>query len=585
MLCATRGGAPWRGFRFAAIVPLVVTLFGPGEARMAVIAKAKLSRRALLGSGAALLAAGGSAYALHDDAKMERRSTAGPRTLNRGNGSEPDTLDPQLAVTTWENNIIGDMFLGLMTEDAAGRPVPGAAESYSASEDGLTFRFRLRQHNWSDGRPVTAEDFVYSFRRLMAPGTAAQFASILYPIENAEAVNAGHMAPEKLGVRAVDPGTLEVRFHFQVPYVAQLMTHYATFAVPPHVVEKYGPSWTRPQNIVSNGPYVLDEWVANDHITISKNKRFYDADATSIETVAFYPTPDASAALKRYRAGEFDVLGNSVAFQETAWLRREIPDQLYLTPFMATQYCVYNFERKPFDDPRVRRALSMAIDREVLVDKITRGGETAAYSLVPPRMPNYPGAARARFHGRPMDKRRMDASDLLKEAGYGPGNRLRCAFNIPMTSEGKIVGVSLQEMWREIGVEAQLMLSEGQVHYDLLRRQDFDIGWCGWSADYLDAQDFLFLLDSATKDLNYGRYSNRLYDALMHRSDVERDTVRRGQLLQFAEQRMLDDAAIAPVYFGVTRDLVSREVKGWISNDVNINRSRYLWLDRLHPSV
>lgn len=542
-------------------------------------AQGRLSRRTLLG-GVALLAAGGSAYALHDGARMQRRATADAKTLNRGNGAEPNTLDPHLAVTNWENNIIGDMFVGLMTEDAAARPAPGAALSYSSSEDGLTYTFRLRDHVWSDGVPVTAHDFVYSFRRMLAPKTAAQYASILYPIENAEAVNTGKLPPEALGVRAVDDRTLAITFRYQVPYIAQLMTHYAAYAVPRHVVEKHGAKWTEPENIVTNGPYTLAEWIANDHVTLKKNPRFFDAGSVAIETVNFYPTPDAASALKRFRAGEFDLLSDGVAPEETLWLKREIPEELHLTPFMATKYVVFNMQEPPFNDRRVREALSMAIDREILVEKITRGGERAAYSLVPPHMPGYPGEAQARFKSRSMAARKADAIDRLKEAGYGPHNQLHFPYNIAMTTESKIVAVTLQEMWREIGAEVTLELSESQVHYDLLRRRGFQAAWCAWSADYLDAKDFLFLLDSSTTDLNFGGYSNELYDGLLMHSDIERDQTLRAELLQSAEQRMLDDAAIAPVYYGVTRDLISTEVKGWIDNSVNINRSRYLSLHR-----
>ena len=547
-------------------------------------AHGRLSRRMLLG-GAALVAAGGSAYALRGGARMQRHAVADAKTLNRGNGAEPDTLDPHLAVTNWENNIIGDMFVGLMTEDAAARPVPGAARRYDASANGLTYTFHLRDHAWSDGVPVTAHDFVYSFRRMLDPKTAAQYASILYPIRNAQAVNAGAQPPKALGVRAIDAKTLAIEFHFQVPYVAQLMTHYATFAVPRHVVERHKEKWTRSENIVTNGPYVLAEWVANGHITLVKNKRFYDADGVIVETVNYYPTEDASAALKRFRGGEFDVVSDSVPPQQTQWLKRAIPDELHLTPFMATKYIVFNINRQPFDDPRVRTALSMAIDREVLVDKITRGGETAAYALVPPHMPGYPGTAQARFRTRTMARRRAEARSLIEQAGFGADNRLHFPYNIQMATESKIVAVTLQEMWREIGVDARLMLSESQVHYDLLRRGDFEAAWCAWSADYRDAKNFLFLLASSTKDLNFGDYRNRLYDSLLAQSDHERDPDRRAELLQRAEQHMLDDTAIAPVYYGVTRDLVSTEVKGWIGNDVNINRSRYLWLDRARPAA
>lgn len=549
------------------------------------IGQGRLSRRTLLGGGAAIVAAGGTGLALSASGPAPRHVTADAKTLTRGNGAEPDTLDPHKASGGWENNIIGDMFLGLMTENAAADPIPGAAESYSASEDGLTYTFRLREHSWSDGVPVTAHDFVYSFRRILDPKTAAQYASLLYPIRNAEAVNGGRLPPEQVGVRALDDRTLQIAFHFQVPYIAQLMTHYTTYAVPRHVVEKYGDAWLRPGHIVTNGPYILKEWVANDHIELVKNPRFYDAANVKIERVLFYPTQDGSAAVKRFRGGGFDILDDSVPPQLTPWLKRELPNALRLHPFILTQFAVINMKHKPFDDPRVRTALSMAIDRDVVAEKILRGGELPAYALVPPHMGDYPGRAHLEFKSWAAAKRIARAKALLAEAGFDANRPLRFEYNIQNTTEARIVGITLQEMWREIGAKVVLMQSESQVHYNLLRSRSFDVAWEGWSADYRDAKNYLFLFQSSTKDLNFGAYGNPKFDALITGSDMERDPVRRAGLLEQAEQILLDDAAVIPVYFGVTRDLVSDDVKGWISNNLNINRSRFLSLQREHTTA
>ena len=544
----------------------------------------RLSRRLLLGGGAMLTAAT-SVYAFQGGRRMQRRAVADARTLNRGNGAEPYTLDPHLATGDWENNIIGDMFVGLMTEAADGTPMPGAAESFASSADGLTYTFRLRDHSWSDGTPVTAADFVYSLRRVLTPQTAAQYASNLYPIRNARAVNTGKLPPEKLGVRALDDRTLEISFHFQVPYIVQLLAHYSTFAVPRHVVEKYGSAWLRPENIAVNGPYILKEWVANDHIRLAKNPRFYDSAKVAIENVYFFPTQDSGAALKRFRGGAFDVLSNSIPPQQTLWLKREIPDELRLHSYMLTQYVVFNFDRPPFDDIRVRTALSLAIDRETIVNKVTRGGEMAAYSLVPPGMPGYPDKAHLAFRDVPPAVRRERARELMKEAGYGPDRPLRFNYEIESTTEAKLVAVVLQEMWREIGAFAQITQSESQIHYDLLLRRDFEVAWAGWSADYLDPKNFLFTLDSTNTSMNNGDYKSHTFDALMHDSDIERDPKLRAELLAQAEQHMLNDLALTPVYFGVTRNLVSTDVRNWIANSVNINRTRWLSLHRARASA
>ncbi|HVZ92176.1 MAG TPA: peptide ABC transporter substrate-binding protein [Rhizomicrobium sp.] len=548
---------------------------------MAQSNRGQITRRAAMAAGAAAVAGAGATLAFRGSPEQGfRLSTADGKTLNRGNGAEPDTLDPHKAQGQWEYNVIGDMFLGLMTEDAAGDPTYGACESYSASADGLVYTFRIRDHAWSDGVPVTAQDFVYSFRRIANPKFAAQYVSILYPIKNMEAAASGRVPVEDIGVRAIDERTLEITFRFQVPYIAQLLTHFASFAVPRHVVEKHGEDWLRPENIAVNGPYKLKEWLPNDHIELVKNEKFYDARNVRIERVLFYPTQDAEAALKRMRGGEFDLLDDSLPPQKIDWLRKNMAKELRLAPFILSQYVQFNLKRKPFDDIRVRQALSLAIDREIICSRVERAGEQPAYALIPPGIAGYSGRAQAKFRSMPMSARIATARRLLAEAGYGPSNPLTFDYCMIMTSEVKLVSVALQEMWRQIGATVRLIPSETQVHYATLRKHDFQAAWSGWVADYRDAKNYLFLFQSSTTDMNYGNYANAKFDALVAQSDNARDPHLRERLLEQAEQIVLDDAAIAPVYFGVTRDLVSPQVKGWISNNINVNRTRFLWLDR-----
>jgi oligopeptide transport system substrate-binding protein len=543
----------------------------------------KFSRRLLLGTCGAVVAAGGTAFALRGSG-AGRRVSFDAKTFNRGNMAEPDTLDPHLAASTYENNVVGDMFLGLMTEDAAANAVPGAALGYTASPDGLVYTFKIRDHKWSDGVPVTAQDFVFSIRRLLDPKTASQFASILFPIVNAEAVNAGRLPPDRVGARALDDKTLEIAFHIQVPYVAQLFSHYATFAVPQHIVERHGNQWLKPENIVTNGAYVLKEWIPNDHILLVKNPHFYDAANVSIEQVYFFPTADYSAAMKRFRAGELDTQ-NGVPPQEIGWIRSALPGTLHIAPIIYTRYLQYNFTRAPFNDWRVRAAVSLAIDREIIARKVMRAGELPAFNFVPHLMPDYPNTARLRDSEKPMAWQIAKARALLKEAGYGPSNPLTFDYNIHDTTDVRLCAVALQAMWKDIGAEVQIIPSDEKDHYNLMRRQDFMVGWAGWVADYRDAKDFLFLMQSTTKELNYGRYSNPKYDAAMTAADHTRDPMERGRILAGAEQVMLDNLAITPIYFGVSNDLVALSVKGWQSNPMYINRTRYVSLDRKRAFV
>jgi oligopeptide transport system substrate-binding protein len=545
-------------------------------------ARSGFSRRALLGGGAVVADVGGAAFSLGGGAM--RHTTSDAKTLNRGNGAEPDTLDPQKIQLSWENNIAGDMFLGLMTEDAHGQPTYGAAVSMIESADGLTYTFKLRDHDWSDGVPVTADDFVFSFRRILDPKTAAPYASLLYPIKNAQAVNGGKMPGTALGVRAVDSHTLEMTFEYQVPYLRQLLTHYTTFPVPKHVVEKHGDQWLQPANIAVNGAYVLKEWIPNDHITTVKNPRFYDAHNVRIETVNFYPSSDYASALKRFRAGDFDMMVN-VPPSEIGWLRENLPGYLHISPYNAINYIQFNFTKPPFNDLRVRQAVSLAIDREIIAHRVMRAGEQPAYAMVPPYIPGYPGKAQLRFKSMPMAERIAKAKALLAEAGYGAGRRLSFEYSFSGQSDVRLVAVALQSMWRGIGADVDLTPADAQVHYNMLRRQQFQAAWAGWYADYLDAKDVLFLAQTSSKDMNSGLYSNPKFDAMVSQSDYIRDPAQRVAVLEQAEQIMLDDVAFAPVFYAMSRNIVSKQVRNWIDNNVNIYRTRYLYLDRKNADV
>ncbi len=546
---------------------------------MTAVHASRLSRRTLVGAGGLFAAYCGAAFAFRGSGEGRRAAYYDMHALNRGNGAEPDTLDPHLASTQYESNILGDMFLGLMTEDAAGNPVLGAATGFTTSDDGLVYTFKLRDHVWSDGTPVTAHDYVYSYRRMLDPKTAAQYAAILYPIKNAQAVNAKQRPGEDLGVRALDDRTLQIEFMVEVPYVAQLFTHYATFAVPRHVVERFGDQWQRPQNMVTNGAYMLKEWVPNDHIQLVKNPRFYDAGNVTIERVTYYPTQDFSAALKRFRGGEIDTQ-TGIPSQEIGWLRYNMPGALQVTPYVQTEYVLFNIGAKPFDDLRVRRALSLAIDREVIASRVMHAGEQPAYAFVPPHMPGYPGSAQIRFRSMPMEARAAKARWLLAQAGFGPDNPLVFDYNVPDTSDSRLLAVAMQAMWGAVGVQANVVPLDGKNHYSLLVKRDFSVAWAGWVADYRDAKDFLFLCQSTSRGLNNGAYNSPHYDALITASDAARDPAERARLLSQAEQIMLDDVALAPVFNQVSRNLISPAVRGWIGNDINLNRTRYLRLDR-----
>jgi oligopeptide transport system substrate-binding protein len=497
--------------------------------------------------------------------------------LRRGNQNEPQYLDPNKATGSWEMNIIGDLFLGLTTEDAEARPIPGAAESWTTSPDGLVWTFRLRGDGvWSDGTPVTAEDFVFSMRRVLDPATAAEYASILYVLKNAEAVNTGKLPVDQIGVRAIDALTLELTLANPAAYLLELMMHTTALPVPKHVVVAAGTLWTQPGSIVSNGPYMLTEWSPNTVIRAAKNPLFFDAGNVALDEIQYFPTDDAAGAVKRFRSGELDV---NVGFpaQQIDWLRENMPDALRIATVMNVRYICFQTAKKPFSDVKVRKALSMAIDRETIARNILQSGETAAWSMVPPGIANYGGDVPELAYSRwPMEQRLADAMLLLKEAGFGSGNPLSFTYRFIADDDSRRMAAALQEMWAKIGVTVELSVSEKKAHYTTVRAGDFEVCESNWFADFNDAVNFLFLARPSSGQMNTSRYQNKAFEDLILAGEALLDPATRAAKLKEAETLLLEDVPITPVFFGVSRSLVAPYVNGWKDNLLNVHRSRWL---------
>ncbi len=540
------------------------------------------TRRAFLSTacGSVLLAACGRGGAAGEaQTKTGALLFEGEVVFNHGNGAEPLTLDPHHAQSTWENNIIGDLIVGLTTEDENGVPIPAAAEKWEQSKDGLTWTFQIRDHQWSDGTPVTAEDFVYAWRRMLDPKTAASYAYYLYLIKNGEAVNSGKMPVTTLGVSAPSPRTLVAELSQPAPYLLQYLMHYATFPVPRHVVEKHGDTWTRPGTHVGNGAFTLAEWFPNDHVTLLKNPKFYDAANVKIDRHICYPTSDYEAGLKRLRAGELDVQ-EKLPGQQIAWLRANMPETLHLDLILATEYLCCNQSVKPFGDVRVREALSLAVDRETIVNKIDRVGEPPAYSIVPPGIANYPGGAELAFKSMPFPDRLKRARELMRAAGYGPDNLLRTSLLIRSASPtARRMPVAIQQMWTQIYVDAQILQVDAAIFYNRIQSHDFEICNPGWVADYNDASTFLDMLRGDNAN-NYGYYNNPDCVELLDAATRELDLTERGKLLAEAEAIALKDHAWIPIFFSGTDILVRPYVHGWGKVVTDVHRTRWLTIDQ-----
>jgi len=503
---------------------------------------------------------------------------AGEVVLRRGNSAEPTSLDPHLALTVLEDEIISDMLMGLTTRDASARAIAGAAESWETSPDGKTWTFHLRDHQWSDGTSVTANDFIYSWRRILDPKTAAPYASILYVFKNAQAINASRIPPEQLGARAINNKTLEVQLEYPAPYLPELLSHMTTQPVPSHVIEAKGRDWTKPGNYVSNGPYVLAERIPSDHVTLVKNPRFYDAVNVNIDRVMFLETPDPAAGLRRFRAGELDVQAGIPA-NEISFIESTFGSRLHKENFLATTWLLLNLRRKPFDDIRVRQAMNLAYDRDTMAYKVVNIGQLPAYSIVPPGIANYPSGVQFDFKSMPYPDRLKRAQELMREAGFGPDKHLRTTITAQPDANARRRVAAVQEWWRNIYIDVEVVPTEGQVSFANIRTGNFDIAGNSWAADYNDPRNFLFVFLS-DNELNFSGYKNLAYDALIHQSDQEQDLVKRGQILAQAEAILLKEAPVIPNQYQVTRNLVQPYVKGWTTNVMNVNRTRWLSFER-----
>jgi oligopeptide transport system substrate-binding protein len=502
--------------------------------------------------------------------------------LRRGNGAEPQTLDAAHTSIDIERNVLKDLFEGLTVYDAAGKITPGAAESWTVSADATVYTFKIRANaKWSDGSPVTADDFVYSFRRIEDPKTAAGYANILYPIKNAQAINTTakdkQAAVETLGVKALDPKTLEITLERPTPYLTQLLAHQTALPVNKANLDKNGANFVKPGVMVSNGAFMLTEQVLNDHITVSKNPNYWDAGNVKLDKVIFYPTDDIPAAVRRFQAGELDLNYNFPADQTDALKQTLGADQVHVSAYLSTYYYVFDTRHEPFNDPNVRLALSMAIDRDFLSQKIYGNTQLPLYSFVPPGMEAYT-AATPDFSKMSQLDREDKAKALLKAAGYGPGGKpLKIEIRYNTNANHQKVATAVADMWKALGATVTTLNTDTAAHYDFLRQGNtFDVARAGWGADYADPENFLTLALSTNKDFNYGHFNNPKFDALIAQSYTERNGDARMKILHDAEQILMDQTAVAPMMNTASLWLVSRKVKGFVDNAVNDHLSRYM---------
>ncbi len=499
--------------------------------------------------------------------------------LHRGNGSEPGTLDPHKAKGVPASRIQRDLFDGLILEAPDGSLIPGVAKSWEISDDKLRYTFHLRDSLWSNGDALTAEDFVAGLRRTVDPATASDYATILASIKNAPEITRGDLPPTTLGVKALDDHTLEIELSGPTPYFLGLLTHSTTYPIHRPSFKEFGDKFTRPGNLVSNGAYKLTEWIVNSHIKLVRNENYWDNDNTTINTVYYYPTEDTDAEVLRYRAGEIDFTNYEVPSSAIPTLRETIPDELYITPWFGNYYVGFNTTRPPFkDNLKLRQALSMAIDREVLTDKVLRDGVIPAYGFVPPGTMNYT-SFEYDWKYWPREKRLAEARRLYKEAGYSEDNPLRVEYRYNTNENHKKSALAVTTMWRKnLGVYTSIINSEWKVFLESrVQRRITEAFRDGWIGDYNDPFTFLELGISTNRQ-NHSGFNSPKFDELLYLSGREYDVEKRRQLLQEAEATMMDEYVVAPLYYYVSKRLIKPYVKGYINNVLDHHHSKDMYI-------
>lgn len=507
-------------------------------------------------------------------------------TLNLGNGGEPGSLDPHKVSGDWENRIVSEYLEGLVTEDAQAKAVAGQAESWTISDDGLVYTFKLRADAvWSDNVPVTAQNWVDAFQRLFDPKTASEYAYLQYPIKNSSKIAAGEITDfSQLGVKAVDDKTLEITLEAATPFFLDALAHYTAFPIRKDIIEKFGDQWTQPENIVGNGPYKIVEWVPGSYLRGVKSDTYYGKDSLKIDEIRWDNTEDLTAALNRYRAGELDILTDFPADQYK-FLQDNYPGQARVAPFLGIYYYVLNQEKPPLDNVNIRKALSISVLRDVIGPDVLGTGELPAYGWVPPGTGNYEGTPYAPdWAEMPYDQRVEEAKKLMAEAGYGPDKPLKLQLRYNTNENHQRIAVAISDMWKQIGVEVELFNAETAVHYDALRAGDYNVGRAGWLLDYDDASNTLDLLKTGTKGSdgtinwgnNYGRYSDAKFDELMAKASTELDLVKRAGYMHEAETIAMDAFAAIPIYWYVSKNVVSPKVTGFEDNAKDIHRVRWM---------
>ncbi len=498
------------------------------------------------------------------------------QVFRKNNGSDPGTLDPHRAEGVPASNVLRDLYEGLVSEEANGNYIPGVAESWTISDDGKTYRFKIRDTAlWSNGDRIVAEDFVFSLRRSVDPKTLSNYSSMLYPIKNARDVVLGKLSPNALGVYAESDKILVIELEEPTPYFISLLTHSTTYPVHPPSVTKHGSAFTRPENMISNGAFTLSNWRIQDYILLTRNEKYWDDANTTLSQVYYYPLDNPDASLRRYRANELDFTDTTPS-EQLPWIKENLKDELNITPYFGSYYYGFNNTKPPFkNNPELRMALSLAVNRSIITDVVLGAGQIPAFTFVPP-VKEYEGTPPTWASLEQEDREKL-AIDFYLQAGYSKDEPLSIEIIYNTSENHKRVALAVASMWKKVlGVETKLRNQEWKVFLETRRlKEETEIFRGGWIGDYDDPYTFSELLHSEN-EMNHSGYESAEYDSLLKSASLKpAGKDRLNDLLQ-AEQIMLNDMPVIPLYFYVSQHLIKPWVSGLEGNVMDHHYSKYV---------
>ncbi|PTO92791.1 peptide ABC transporter substrate-binding protein [Vibrio splendidus] len=522
----------------------------------------------IISSLLALSSASSFAATVPTDTPLAKELLAEEQHFVRGNGAEPNTLDPSFVNSGMPGDIIvNDMFEGFVIENSDGQIIPGQAKEWSISKDVKTVTFVLKESlKWSNGEPVTASDFVFGWQRAVSPktGNNTGFVFSTANIVNASEILSGDKAPSELGIKALDERTVEISLSKPTPYFMSLMSIKTFFPLPAKLVQEKGDQWTRAENIATNGAYTLSKWVPNEYVEVERNPNYWDDTSTVINKVTYLGLSSQNAELIRYQAGEIDMT-NRVQLEYYQKLIQESPEQIKAQALLGSYVYSFNTRQAPFDDVRVRQALSMAVNREILVEKVTGQGEPEAYSVTPNNIPDYT-APLSEFNSLDSTQRLTKAKTLLADAGYNESNPLKFTLTYNTSENHKKIAIAISSMWKPLGVKVELENMEWKAYVAAKGAGDYQVARSWAFGDYPEPSA---LLEAFTcgHTANESGYCNPDYDELLQQASKTEDQSKRFTLYQQAESLLNKSAAVMPLHHYNHTRLVRNTLKGFPNNN------------------